>query len=60
MADDAKEPHTAIFNSPTGCGKSYLILDLIRKSITSILITPSLSAQRFVGIRHIVIKDGQE
>ena len=26
-----KEPHTAIFTGPTGCGKTHLVLDLIEK-----------------------------
>ena len=29
--DYIKEPHTAIFTGQTGCGKTYLVLDLIEK-----------------------------
>ena len=31
MTNYVKEPHTAIFSGPTGCGKTQKILDLIEK-----------------------------
>ena len=31
MTGYIKKPHTAIFTSPTGCGKTHLVLDLIEK-----------------------------
>ena len=31
MADYIKEPHPTIFTGPAGCGKTYLVLDLIEK-----------------------------
>ena len=31
MTGNIKEPHTAIFTSQTGCGKTHLFLDLIKK-----------------------------
>ena len=31
MTDYIKKPHTTIFTGPTGCGKTYLVLDLIEK-----------------------------
>ena len=53
-----KEPRTAIFTGPTGCGKSHLVLDLIKKNIADILSTSLLSAQRYDGIRNIMLKPG--
>ena len=31
MAGYIKEPHTTIFTSPSKCGKTHLVLDLIEK-----------------------------
>ena len=31
MIDYIKEPHTSIFISQTGCGKTHLVLELIEK-----------------------------
>ena len=31
MAEYIKKPHTAIFTGQTGCGKTHLVLDLIKK-----------------------------
>ena len=29
MTDYIRDPHTTIFNGPTGCGKSHLVLNLL-------------------------------
>ena len=47
MAGYVKEPHTGIFTSLTGCGKSHLVLDLIEKEYNKrfdhiIIICPTL------------------
>ena len=31
MTNYVKDPHTAIFSGPTGCGKTQRVLDLIEK-----------------------------
>ena len=56
MTNYIKDPHTAIFTGHTGCGKCYIVLDLIEKNITNILTTSSLSSQRFDGTRLIILK----
>ena len=47
MTDYIKEPHTAIFTSPTGCRKTHLVLDLIEREYNKhfdyiIIIWPTL------------------
>ena len=47
MTDYIKEPHTAIFTGQTGCGKTYLVLELIEKEYNKhfdyiIIICPTL------------------
>ena len=47
MTDYIKDLHTAIFTDPTGCGKTYLVLDLIGKEYNKhfdyiIIICPTL------------------
>ena len=47
MTDYIKEPHTTIFTSPTKCGKTHLVLDLIEKEYNKhfdyiIIIYPTL------------------
>ena len=45
--DYIKEPHTAIFTSQTGCGKTYLVLELIENQYNKhlehiVIICPTL------------------
>ena len=47
MTGYLKDPHTVIFTSPTGCGKSHLVLDVIEKKYSNhfhsiIIICPTL------------------
>ena len=47
MTGYIKEPHTTIFTGPTGCRKTYLVLDLIKKEYNKhfdyiIIICPTL------------------
>ena len=47
MTAYVKDPHATIFTGPTGCGKTYLVLDLIEKKYTKhldniIIIYPTL------------------
>ena len=55
-----KDPHTVIFTSPTGCGKSHLVLDVIEKNTASILTPSSLFAQCSNGQRHIMRNVGSD
>ena len=48
------------FTGPTGCGKSHLLLELIKKEYNKHLTTLLLSAQHFDGIRYIILKAGSE
>ena len=58
MTDYIKNPRTTIFSGPTGCGKSHFVLDLIENNTASVSTTSSLSAQRYDGIRHIMLRNG--
>ena len=40
-----KDPYTAIFTGPTGCGKSHLVFDLLKKGTADILTASLLPAQ---------------
>ena len=47
MTNYIKEPHTAIFTGPMGCGKTHLVLDLIEKECNKhfdniVIICPTL------------------
>ena len=47
MTSYIKKPHTAIFTGQTGCGKTYLVLDLIENQYNNhfdfiIIICPAL------------------
>ena len=44
--DYIKDPHTTIFTSQTGCGKTHLVLDLIEKEYKKHFDCISLYVQR--------------
>ena len=55
ITDYIKDLHTVIFFSPTGCGKSHRVLNLIKKNATNIL-TTLLFAQCSDGTRLIILR----
>ena len=64
MTGYIKEPHTAIFTDPTGCGKTYLVLDLIEKEYSKhfdyiIIICPTLRWNKTYRARER-IKNGDK
>ena len=62
MAAHIKEPRTVIFISPTGCGKTHLVLDLIEKECNkhfdySIIICPTLRWNKTYHAKEWIKKD---
>ena len=62
MTDYIKKAHTAIFTSPTGCGKSYLVLRLIEKEYNKyfdhiIIICPTVRWNETYNTKSQIIYD---
>ena len=64
MRDNLKEPHTALFTGPTGCGKTHLVLDMIGKEynqhfVYNIVICPTLRWNKSYLSKGWIKKDDQ-
>ena len=59
MTDYIKEPHTTIFTSPTDCGKTQLLLDLIEQEYDRHF-DYIIIIQHFNVIRHIIPRTGSK
>ena len=55
-----KEPHTTTFTGPPGCGKTHLVLDLMKKETNIFLTILSSSAQPFNVIKRNMPKSGSK